>query len=142
MERKMLFKEAVVQIEAAPCVIRTTMFTDPCISEYDSISCYHTCKINKYLLGGTCKKGYIQNKKLVTMKRKILFGMHFFLIILLVAQEAMVQIEACEIICLMFPGECKGFGDNEICNNVCKINEFLFGGYCISGKCICYAKVY
>ncbi|XP_045792429.1 nodulin-1-like isoform X1 [Trifolium pratense] len=125
MERKMLFsmyfflivvlaaQEAVVQIEAAPCVIRTTMFTDPCISEYDSISCYHTCKINKYLLGGTCKK-----------------------------EEVIVQIEACDIICLMFPGECKGFGDNEICNNVCKINKFLFGGYCISGKCICYAKVY
>ncbi|KAK2352692.1 hypothetical protein QL285_090410 [Trifolium repens] len=39
--------------------------------------------------------------------------MHFFLIILVVAQEAMVHIEACEISCLLFPGECKKFYDNE-----------------------------
>ncbi|CAJ2664827.1 unnamed protein product [Trifolium pratense] len=73
------------------------------------------------------------------MKRKIHFGMHFFIIILLVAQEARVQIEACEISCLLFPGECKTFYDNEVCNHLCQTNNVLIGGSCINEKCICYA---
>ncbi|XP_045792432.1 uncharacterized protein LOC123887193 isoform X3 [Trifolium pratense] len=85
----------------------------------------------------------IQNKKLVTMKRKILFGRHFFLIILLVAQEARVQIEAaCDIILLRYKyAPCIDLIDGLFCRLECfRANRLLKDGCCINGKCTCYGK--
>ncbi|RHN38867.1 hypothetical protein MtrunA17_Chr8g0337761 [Medicago truncatula] len=47
------------------------------------------------------------------MERKTLVGMCFFLIVFLDAQEGMVEIEACEIPCILFDGECNSLQDND-----------------------------
>lgn len=57
-----------------------------------------------------------------------------------IAEEGMVEIEACEIPCILFDGECNSLQDNDVCHYLCRINELLLGGSCKNYKCICYAN--
>ncbi|KAK2352693.1 hypothetical protein QL285_090411 [Trifolium repens] len=74
----------------------------------------------------------------------MLFNIHFFLIVVLAAQEAVVQIEArCVISSLSYNRvrvACIDDGDKSLCSMMCQMNSLLTFGTCKNGKCICYGK--
>ncbi|CAJ2664821.1 unnamed protein product [Trifolium pratense] len=79
------------------------------------------------------------------MERKMLFGMHFFLIFLIViltAQEAVMQIEASEILvkCFGFEGPCRHNNgeDTVVCHIACLLmHKIMSAGFCVNDKCMC-----
>ncbi|WJX91759.1 hypothetical protein P8452_73486 [Trifolium repens] len=68
------------------------------------------------------------------MERKMLFNIHFFLIVVLAAQEAVVQIEArCVISSLSYNKvrvACIDDGDKSLCSMMCQMNSLLTFGTC------------
>ncbi|WJX91746.1 hypothetical protein P8452_73474 [Trifolium repens] len=74
------------------------------------------------------------------MERKTIVGICYFLIVLFVAQEQVVEIEAyCEKLSRFFFDACNGPIAEEQCSLICHDKENSLGGSCINQKCICYA---
>ncbi|CAJ2664820.1 unnamed protein product [Trifolium pratense] len=74
------------------------------------------------------------------MERKMVFSLFFFLIVVFAAQEAVMQIEASEIICFTYKGPCRhnSGGDSVVCHLKCLLmNKIISGGFCENDKCIC-----
>ncbi|CAL0332436.1 unnamed protein product [Lupinus luteus] len=71
------------------------------------------------------------------MERKSLTGLCFFLIVLLAAQEMVVQTEACEKPSALFSGGCIGSSGNKECDYLCRRGENLQSGSCKGLKCVC-----
>ncbi|MBG9826363.1 hypothetical protein ABE50_00085, partial [Bacillus wiedmannii] len=77
-------------------------------------------------------------KKRSVMERKSLAGLCFFLIVLLAAQEMVVQTEgACEKPSRFFSGACIGSSGNQQCAYLCRRGEGLLDGSCKGLKCVC-----
>ncbi|CAJ2641642.1 unnamed protein product [Trifolium pratense] len=73
------------------------------------------------------------------MEMKIFVGLCFFFIILVIAEEAVVQNEACEKQSEWFTGDqCVGFiFSSLVCDYYCRDKDNLLHGTCINKKCIC-----
>jgi len=59
------------------------------------------------------------------------------IVILEIADEAVVQIEACVFPNQFFKGACIGSSDNQECDNLCRRGSGWYSGSCKNQKCVC-----
>jgi len=59
------------------------------------------------------------------------------MVLLEIAEEVVVQIEACEKPSKFFSGACIGSSGNQQCGYLCRRGEGLLSGSCKNLKCVC-----
>ena len=59
------------------------------------------------------------------------------IVLLEIAEEAVVQIEACEITTRWFRGACISLSDNQDCDNLCRRGVGWLSGSCKNQNCVC-----